>query len=89
MRQLKQLTPREVLFVGGETRTIHQHTSGLTILDASDRPDFGYESIRKHLVEPHAVDAPVAGQRQHRPEPDLTVPISRSTKERTPPFGRS
>jgi diacylglycerol O-acyltransferase / wax synthase len=51
MRQLKQLTPREVLFVGGETRKIHQHTSGLTILDAGGRPDFGYESMRKDLEE--------------------------------------
>ena len=51
MRPVRQLTPQEVLFVGGETRTIHQHTAGLTILDAGDRPDFGYESIRKHLEE--------------------------------------
>ena len=43
MRPLRQLTSRDVLFVGGETPTIHQHTSGLTLLDAGDRPDFGYE----------------------------------------------
>jgi diacylglycerol O-acyltransferase len=49
--RLKQLTPRDVMFVGGETRTIHQHTSGLTILDAGDRADFGYESMRKFLEE--------------------------------------
>ena len=34
MRKLRQLTPREVLFVGGETPTIYQHTSGLNLLDA-------------------------------------------------------
>ena len=51
MRTVKQLTPHDVMFVGGETRTIHQHTSGLSILDAGDRGDFGYESMRKFLEE--------------------------------------
>ncbi len=51
MRQLRQLTPQDVMFVGGETRTIHQHTGGLTILDAEGRAGFGYESMRKFLEE--------------------------------------
>jgi diacylglycerol O-acyltransferase / wax synthase len=51
MRKLRQLTPQEVLFVGGETSTIYHHTSGLTLLDASERSDFGFDSIRRHLEE--------------------------------------
>jgi hypothetical protein len=31
MRRLRQLTPQEVLFVGGETSTVYQHPSGLTL----------------------------------------------------------
>src|SRR3990172_2528307 len=51
MRKLRQLTPQEVLFVGGETPTVYQHASGLTLLDASERPDFGFEAFRRHLEE--------------------------------------
>lgn len=51
MRKLRQLTPQEVLFVGGETSTVYQHTSGLTLLDASERPDFGFETLRRHIEE--------------------------------------
>jgi len=39
------------MFVGGETSRIYQHTGGLTLLDASDRPDFGFESLRRHLEQ--------------------------------------
>jgi diacylglycerol O-acyltransferase / wax synthase len=51
MRKVRQLTPQEVLFVGGETPTVYQHTSGLNLLNASEKPDFGFESIRRHLEE--------------------------------------
>ena len=47
----RQLTSQDVVFVGGETANIHQHTSGLTILDAAGRPDFGFETFRCHMVE--------------------------------------
>jgi WS/DGAT/MGAT family acyltransferase len=49
--ELRQLTPQDVMFVGGETSRIYQHTGGLTVLDASECPGFGYESLRRHLEE--------------------------------------
>jgi diacylglycerol O-acyltransferase len=48
MNKLRQLTSREVIFVGGETSNIYQHTGGLLLLDASDNPDFGFEEFRRH-----------------------------------------
>lgn len=49
--ELRQLTPNEVLFIGGETANTYQHTSGLTVLDARDRPGFGYDTFRRNLEE--------------------------------------
>ena len=49
MKQLRQLSPQETLFIGGETHRVYQHTGGLILLDASDRPDFGYETFRGYL----------------------------------------
>ena len=51
MAQLRQLTPREVLFVGGENSRVYQHTAGLTLLDASMTPGFCYEFFRQHLEQ--------------------------------------
>jgi len=51
MQTLRQLTPQDVLFVGGETSTIYQHTVGLMLIDASDRPGFGFEAFRRHTEE--------------------------------------
>ncbi len=51
MKKLKQLTPQEVMFIGGETPNIYQHTAGLIMLDSSDRPGFGFEIYRQHLEE--------------------------------------
>lgn len=51
MTELRQLTPREVLFVGGEMRNVYHHTAGLVLLDSSDRPDFGFEVFRRHMEE--------------------------------------
>lgn len=48
-RGVRQLTPNEVVFVGGESATVHQHTAGLMLLDAADRPGFGFEDFRKHM----------------------------------------
>ncbi|MBK8991404.1 MAG: hypothetical protein IPM40_06755 [Gammaproteobacteria bacterium] len=37
MQTLRQLTPQDVLFVGGETSRIYQHTVGLMLIDGRDR----------------------------------------------------
>lgn len=49
MQQLRQLSPQETLFIGGETHCVYQHTGGLILLDASGRPDFGFETFRRYL----------------------------------------
>jgi len=51
MNQPRQLTPQETFFIGGETDTVYQHTGGLVLLDARDRPEFGYETFRRHFEE--------------------------------------
>ena len=51
MHQPRQLTPQETFFVGGETDSVYQHTGGLVLLDARGRPEFGYETFRRHLEE--------------------------------------
>ena len=51
MKKLKQLTPQEVMFIGGETANVYQHTAGLIFLDSSGRPDFCFESYRQYLEE--------------------------------------
>jgi WS/DGAT/MGAT family acyltransferase len=51
MAKLRQLTPREVMFVGGETSKVYQHTAGLILLDASHRPAFGFDAFRRHVEE--------------------------------------
>ena len=48
---MRQLTPSEVVFVGGETATIYQHTAGVILLDARDRPGFDFQSFRTHLED--------------------------------------
>lgn len=37
MKQLRQLTPLETFFIGGETSRVYQHTGGLILLDATSR----------------------------------------------------
>lgn len=51
MKRLRQLTPQETFFIGGETSRVYQHTGGLILLDASDRPDFGYDTFRREMEE--------------------------------------
>ena len=51
MRKLKQLTTEEVMFVGGETDKVYQHTAALILLDSSDNPGFNFEVYRQHLEE--------------------------------------
>jgi diacylglycerol O-acyltransferase len=50
MKRLKQLTPGEVLFIGGETPNVYQHTAGLIILDCSDVPGYGFETFKRHMM---------------------------------------
>lgn len=51
MTKLRQLTPNETLFIGGEKPNVYQHTGGLILLDASDRPDFCFESFKAHYAK--------------------------------------
>jgi len=51
MRKVRQLTSNEVLFIGGETDNVYQHTGGLVLLDASDRPEFCFQRYRGLLEE--------------------------------------
>jgi diacylglycerol O-acyltransferase / wax synthase len=51
MTKFRQLTPQDVMFVGGETPNVYQHTAGLILLDSSDRPDFGFQAFRRHTQE--------------------------------------
>lgn len=51
MKKLKQLTPADVMFIGGETSSVYQHTAGLVLLDSSDRPDFSFERYRQQIED--------------------------------------
>jgi len=51
MTKLRQLTPNETLFIGGETSNVYQHTGGLVLLDARDRPEFCFESFKAHYAK--------------------------------------
>lgn len=50
MRKLKQLTPQDALFIGGETANVYQHTGGVILLDGSAVPGYGFDAFRKHMV---------------------------------------
>jgi diacylglycerol O-acyltransferase / wax synthase len=51
MTKYRQLTPQDVMFVGGETPNVYQHTVGLILLDSSDNPGFGFEVYRRKMEE--------------------------------------
>lgn len=51
MKHLRQLKPQDVMFIGGEMSNVYQHTGGLLLLDASDRPDFCFEKYRQLAAE--------------------------------------
>ncbi len=51
MTLITQLSREDVMFVAGETSSIYQHVAILSVLDASDRPDFGYTHFREHCME--------------------------------------
>jgi diacylglycerol O-acyltransferase len=48
MSLITQLSREDVMFVAGETDRIYQHVAVLSILDASDRPEFDFEHFRQH-----------------------------------------
>lgn len=49
MSELKQLTPQDALFIGGETANVYQHTGGLLLLDGSSVPGYGFDNFRRHM----------------------------------------
>lgn len=49
MNGTRQLSAEDVFFVGGEISNVYQHTAGLVIIDGEGRPDFGPDSIDRHL----------------------------------------
>ena len=51
MRKLKQLKPQDVLFIGGETSHVYQHTAGLILMDSDDLPDYNFDVSRRHMQE--------------------------------------
>jgi len=51
VEELRQLTPNDLLFIGGELPNVYQHSAGLVMLDARGRPGFGFESYRRYLEE--------------------------------------
>lgn len=51
MNGITQLPPEAVMFIGGETAKIYQHVAGLTLLDSSDCPGFGFKAFRRHVEQ--------------------------------------
>ncbi len=49
MDSFQQVPPESVLFVSGESPSVYFHVSALAMLDASDRPGFGFDSFRDHM----------------------------------------
>ncbi len=49
MSRLRQLSPSESLFIGGETATVYQHTAALVELDANKVPGYGFASFKRHM----------------------------------------
>jgi WS/DGAT/MGAT family acyltransferase len=73
MRKLRQLTPNEVLFIGGETDRVYQHTAGLVIVDGSDVPGYGFEAFRHHM-ETHILQIPHFRWKLHEVPLGLDLP---------------
>ena len=61
MKDLRQLKPQDVIFIGGELSNVYQHTGGLILLDASDSPDFCFEKYRQFTEERIAKIPPFTG----------------------------
>ncbi len=73
MSKLNQLTPREVLFIGGETKTVYQHAVGLVFLDTSDVRDYGFETFRQHMAT-HTANIPQLRWKLHEVPLGLDLP---------------
>ncbi len=73
MNQPRQLTSQETFFIGGETANVYQHTGGLVLLDASERPGFGFDSFREHL-ETRMADIPHFRWKLHEVPLGLDLP---------------
>lgn len=73
MSQTRQLTTDDTFFIGGETASVYQHTGGLVMLDASDRPDFGFAGFRQHL-EKRLADIPHFRWKLHEVPLGLDLP---------------
>ena len=48
---MRRLSGTDSLFLAGETPSWHQHVAGLTILDPSEAPEFGFEALRRTVGE--------------------------------------
>lgn len=48
---MHRLSGLDAAFLYGETPTWHMHVSGILIIDPSDAPDFGFESVRAQIQE--------------------------------------
>jgi diacylglycerol O-acyltransferase / wax synthase len=42
---MRRMSGTDSLFISGETPTWHQHVGGLVILDITDMPGFGFDSV--------------------------------------------
>ena len=48
---MRRLSGTDSLFLAGETPSWHQHVAGLTVLDPSGAPDFGFEALVRTVGE--------------------------------------
>ncbi len=48
---MKRLSGSDQLFLSMETPDWHQHIAGMTVLDPTDRPEFGFETALARLEE--------------------------------------
>ncbi len=51
MNEVRQLSPSEVVFIGGELPSFYQHTGGLTVLEPVDGVELSYERFRAQVEE--------------------------------------
>jgi len=51
MSSLRQLSPQDVIFVGGETPNVYQHTAGLIMMENGGKGDGGFEAFKRHTAE--------------------------------------
>lgn len=73
MSALTQLTPSEVLFVGGETSNVYQHGVGLVLLDTRGLKNYGFDTFRRHM-EKHIPRIPQLRWKLHQVPLGLDLP---------------